>query len=602
MKKESFIWVAKFLYSAAPVAFLCLSVSSVLQALTAAAALVFLHNLIDGGELSANLLIGLAIGYILFALVLPNAFGIISSLLREQVVRRSQVELVSKILQKAAAIKLDRLENPEYQNLLGAVTRADSAVLINYWLSVSDSTVAVVRLFSVAGVLFTFYWGIPLMLGLAVLPELIMRFRYARMQHKLWIDQSVVERRVRYYSELLTDRDSIKEVRTYHVDEYLFDKWAEQKQSYDQVQYKFERKRQMAYGTGQLVFLTAVTVAMFVMVTWVIDGKSTVGAFTSAVFALNYIMMSLDSLLFNLSVMQNNRLMVETTLQFLDDPELEQGQTAANEQLVAPFDITFDRVSFRYPEGDRLSLQDVSFTIRTGEKIALVGANGSGKSTLIRLLLGLSRPTSGQILINGVPLTELSLTEYRSHVTAAFQDFARYYRPVRENIAFGEVAAIGEQARIEQAAEQSGAHSFIEELEHGYHQQLGSEFAGGVDLSGGQWQKLAIARAYFRTSSCLVMDEPTAALDPVAEVEVYRQFSELAEGRTAILVSHRLGSATLADRILVLKGGQLIESGTHQELLLEDGEYKALFTAQAEWYQHDSQGAGEPLLEPSMKG
>lgn len=602
MKKESFLWVAKFLFNTAPAAFVCLSVASVLQALTAAVAIVFLHNLVDGSELGTTWLVMLAIGYIVFALVLPNAFGIFASLFREQVVRRSQVELISRTLKQATKIKLDRLENPEYQNLLGAVTQADSAVLINYWLSVSDIAVAVVRLVSVAGVLFTFYWGIPLMLGLALVPELIMRFRYARLQHKLWIDQSAVERRVQYYSELLTDRDSIKEVRTYHVENYLFDKWAEQKHSYDAVQYKFEQKRQTVFGSGQLVFLTAVTIAMFVMVTWVIDGKSTVGAFTSAVFALNYIMGSLDSLLFNLHVMANNRLMVETTLQFLNDPELEQDQNQATKELVAPFEITFDRVSFQYPEAERLSLEDVSFTIQPGEKIALVGANGSGKSTLIRLLLGLSRPTSGQILINGVPLTEISLEEYRSHVTAAFQDFARFYRSVRENIAFGEISSLNEQERIEQAAVQSGAHSFIEGLERGYEQQLGAEFAGGVDLSGGQWQKLAIARAYIRSASCLVMDEPTASLDPVAEVEVYRQFSELAEGRTALLVSHRLGSATLADRILVLKGGRLIESGTHQQLLTADGEYRSLFTAQAQWYRHDVVADGEHVLEMSMKG
>lgn len=589
MKARSFFWVAKFLFSAAPSAFLSLSVTSLIQALTSAGALVLLQKLVDGAGLSATWLVTLAVGYIVLALVMPNALGILSSLFREQVVRRSQVELTSRILQKASSIGLDRLENAGYQNLLGSVTRADSAVLINYWLSVSDATLAVVRLVSVAGVLFTFYWGIPLMLGLAVLPELVMRFRYARLQHKLWIDQSVVERRSYYYAGLLTDRDSIKEVRTYDLENFLYEKWAEQKRDFDTTQYKFELKRQTVYGSGQLLFLTAVSVSMFVMLTWVLDGKSTVGAFTSAVFALNYVMMSLDSLLFNLSVMQNNRLMVETTLEFLHDPDVEQDPAQAVQPVKAPFEITFDRVTFQYPEAERPALEEISFTIHTGEKIALVGANGSGKSTLIRLLLGLSQPTSGQILINGVPLQDISLEEYRRLVTAAFQDFARYYRTVQENIAFGDLTALGDLDRIEKAAEQSGADSFVKELTKGYQQQLGAEFAEGVDLSGGQWQKLAIARAYIRQAACLVMDEPTASLDPVAEVEVYRQFSELAAGRTALLVSHRLGSATLADRILVLRGGRLIESGTHSELLEAEGEYHALFTAQAEWYRHQSE-------------
>nr|WP_236588107.1 ABC transporter ATP-binding protein [Tumebacillus amylolyticus] len=262
------------------------------------------------------------------------------------------------------------------------------------------------------------------------------------------------------------------------------------------------------------------------------------------------------------------------------------------QDVEAPFDIRFEGVSFKYPDSDSYALQDVTFTISHGERLALVGANGSGKSTLIRLLLGLSRPTAGCIYVNGVPLDNCSLAKYREHVTVAFQDFAQYHRTVRENIGFGHLPSLPVQPLLEQAAEQSGAAEFISRLPQGYDQQLGAAYHNGVDLSGGQWQKTAMARAYLRPATLLVMDEPTASLDPLAEVEVYRQFSELAEGKTALLVSHRLGSATLADRILVLKQGKLVEVGNHQGLLRESGEYAKLFTSQAQWYRQDEEQGG----------
>jgi ATP-binding cassette subfamily B protein len=248
--------------------------------------------------------------------------------------------------------------------------------------------------------------------------------------------------------------------------------------------------------------------------------------------------------------------------------------------------IQFEAVSFRYPGAARNVLDQLSFTLRPGERIALVGENGAGKTTLAKLLLGLYRPTSGRISIGGVDIAELDQGWWRTHAVAVFQDYVRYAVTARENIGFGDLARLSDSAAIQRAAQRSGADAVVAALPHGYETILGKAFdAAGSDLSGGQWQKLAIARAYLRDAAVLVLDEPTAALDARAEVEVYRQFRDVAQGRSVLLISHRLGSARLADRILVLAGGQISESGTHAELLARGGHYAILYRTQAAWYQ-----------------
>jgi ATP-binding cassette, subfamily B, bacterial len=238
------------------------------------------------------------------------------------------------------------------------------------------------------------------------------------------------------------------------------------------------------------------------------------------------------------------------------------------------------------PGADRLVLDNISFSLRPGERIALVGANGAGKTTLAKLLLGLYRPTAGRILVDGVDMGELDLDWWRSQVVAVFQDYVRYAATARENIGFGALARLSDDAAIQAAAERSGAGAIMRTLPKGYATILGKTFdEDGCDLSAGQWQAFAIARAYVRDAAVLVLDEPTAALDARAEVAIYRQFRDVAQGRSALLISHRLGSARLADRILVLAGGRIVESGTHAELLASGGHYATLYRVQAEWYQ-----------------
>jgi ATP-binding cassette subfamily B protein len=279
-------------------------------------------------------------------------------------------------------------------------------------------------------------------------------------------------------------------------------------------------------------------------------------------------------------------------LAFEDASRPEQNRPLAAARLLSPRaghvpTIRFEAVSFAYPETDRPALEEIEFTLRAGEHVALVGRNGAGKSTLAKLLLGLYRPTRGRIIVDGIDLDEIDPRWWRLQTTAVFQDFVRYELTVRENIGFSDPDRLADVEAIERAAGRGGAAELIAGLPSTYDTTLGRAYdERGQDLSVGQWQKLALARAYMRESATvLVLDEPTSALDARAEAEVYRSFHKQARGKSAIFISHRLVSARTADRILLLDAGRIVEQGSHAELMRRAGLYARLYATQAGWYQ-----------------
>jgi len=245
----------------------------------------------------------------------------------------------------------------------------------------------------------------------------------------------------------------------------------------------------------------------------------------------------------------------------------------------------FEDVGFIYPGAERWAVRHLHFTLQAGEVLALVGENGAGKTTLVKLLARLYEPDEGRILLDGHDLREYDLGELRSHIGVIFQDFVRYHLSAAENIAVGRIEARDDRARIEEAARRSLADEVIRKLPAGYEQLVGKRFHKGVDLSGGEWQKIAIARAYMRDADLLILDEPTAALDARSEFAVFQRFKELSEGRTAVIISHRFSTVRMADRILVLEGGEIEEIGTHEELLAAGRRYAELFELQAAGYR-----------------
>jgi ATP-binding cassette subfamily B protein len=246
--------------------------------------------------------------------------------------------------------------------------------------------------------------------------------------------------------------------------------------------------------------------------------------------------------------------------------------------------FVFENVSFKYPNAEKYAIKNLSFHLRPNEKLALVGENGAGKTTLVKLLARLYEPTTGRILLDGKALNQYSLADLRNNIGIIFQDYIRFQMKAAENIAIGNIPKIEEMPSIKTAAQKSLADTVVNDLPDEYEQMLGKRFAKGVELSGGQWQKVALARAYMRDAQLLILDEPTSALDARAEHEVFQRFAELIEGKAAVLISHRFSTVRMADRILFLEYGQLLELGSHEELLAENGKYAELFKLQAKGY------------------
>jgi ATP-binding cassette subfamily B protein len=247
--------------------------------------------------------------------------------------------------------------------------------------------------------------------------------------------------------------------------------------------------------------------------------------------------------------------------------------------------ITFEHVSFRYPHESRVAVRDFTFTIRPSEHVAFVGANGAGKTTLVKLLCRLYDPSDGRITIDGVDLRDYPLSDIRGAVSGIFQDFVKFQMSAKDNIALGVSSRHVELPAVMAAAKQAGVHEAIERLSQGYESLLGKLFDGGHELSIGEWQKVALARAVLRDSQILILDEPTSAIDAKVEAELFERFHELAQGRMAVLISHRLSTVKMADRIFVIEGGQIVEQGTHDELMRQQGLYATLFLTQAQHYQ-----------------
>jgi ATP-binding cassette subfamily B protein len=317
-----------------------------------------------------------------------------------------------------------------------------------------------------------------------------------------------------------------------------------------------------------------------------IVGLITLGDMTMFLSIFRQSQGSIRSLLDSLNRLYESNLFLDNLMTYLQlEPRLvspPNGRLAPEPILKG---IEFRHVSFRYPGSEVDVLRNIDLHIRPGERIALVGLNGAGKTTLIKLLTRLYDPTHGQVLLDGVDLREFDLKSLHQRFGVIFQDFVRYQFTVGENIAFGQVDALSDFGRIKDAADRGGAAAVIEALPEGYDTMLGRRWEKGHELSGGEWQKIALARAFMRRAEVLVLDEPTSALDAEAEYEVFRRFGELVEGRIAVLISHRFSTVRMADRIAVLSAGRIIELGSHDELIQLDGAYAHLFNLQAEGYR-----------------
>jgi ATP-binding cassette subfamily B protein len=492
----------------------------------------------------------------------------------------------SLIIRKAIRLDLQFFENPVfYDTLQNARRQADSSALaiVNSSLQMVQQ---VITLASLVVLLLRFSPWLAVIVFLAAVPSFLSQSQYAERAFRAVTRRAPEARLLNYLEQLLTGNDTVKEIKLFGLGEPLLERYQTLFTRFFQEDRAIAERRTMA-GLGWGTLSTLVYYGGYAwIVLRTIAGLITLGDMTMFLAIFRQSQSSIRSLLDSLNRIYESNLFLDNLMMYLNlQPQLAspaQGRTAPHPIRQG---IEFRNVSFRYPGSDVDVLRDIHLHIRPGERIALVGLNGAGKTTLIKLLTRLYDPTHGQVLLDGVDLREYDLASLHQCFGVIFQDFVRYQFTVRENIGFGQVDALDDLARIQDAAERGGARPVIESLPKGYESMLGRRWERGLELSGGQWQKIALARAFMRKAEVLVLDEPTSALDAEAEYEVFRRFGELIEGRTAVLISHRFSTVRMADRIVVLSAGKILEVGSHAELIALDGAYARLFNLQAEGYR-----------------
>src|ERR1035441_9750668 len=389
-----------------------------------------------------------------------------------------------------------------------------------------------------------------------------------------------------YLRQVGGSKEAAKELKLFNLSKYLTNRFSGLSKTIYEQNVALNRRRLFWGGllaiVGQLGYYGAYGYSIY----RTIQGRYSVGDLTLIITAIVQAMSNIQQAFSTSSGVADQALFLTDLLAFFEmKPRVESKVNGLRAPRPVRRGFEFRNVSFSYPGTTRKVLSNFTFTLHTDERVALIGENGQGKTTVVKLITRLYDPTEGQILLDGVDLREYDLDDLHAEIGVIFQDFMKYEMTARENIAIGRIEVPHAQEEIEYAAEKSLAAGVIAKLDGGYDQMLGRRFEGGVDLSGGEWQKLALARAYLRDAQLLILDEPTAALDARSEAEVFERFAELTQGKMALLISHRFSTVRMADRIVVLEGGKLVEEGNHLQLMALGGRYAAMFEMQAASYR-----------------
>ncbi|MDZ4735067.1 MAG: ABC transporter ATP-binding protein [Rhodospirillaceae bacterium] len=541
-----------------------------------------LQQWIDGGLLNQlGLLLLAEFALAVLADVLGRVVSLIDSLLAERISNETSVRL----MEHAATLDLEDFEDAEFQDQLERARRQTSGrmTLMGQLFGQAQDIVTVASF--AAGLIFYAPWLI-LLLVLALVPAFLGEAHFNAQSYSLDFVRTPERRELDYVRQTAASVETAKEVKIFGLHRFLIDRYRRLSSGF----YAANRRIALRRARWGGLFTAIGTVGYYLAYAYIawrtLAGEFTIGDLTFLAGSFRRLRNLLEGLLASFSSTASQALYLDDLFSFFEvKPEI----LSPDEPRPFPQPIrqgfVFEDVGFTYPGAERWAVCHLSFTLHAGEVLALVGENGAGKTTLVKLLTRLYDPDEGRILLDGYDLREYDLEALRGNMGVIFQDFVRYNLSAADNIAVGRIEVRGDRARIERAAERSQADDVIERLPAGYDQMIGKRFKNGVELSGGEWQKIAIARAYMREAAVLILDEPTAALDARSEFEVFRRFKELSAGRTAILISHRFSSVRMADRILVLADGKVEAAGTHEELVAQRGRYAELFELQAAGYR-----------------
>jgi ATP-binding cassette subfamily B protein len=514
--------------------------------------------------------------------ILSTAGNICQQLLQEQVANRIQL----LVMHQANALDLVFFERPQFYDLLQQVQREATFRPVQMVQTAFGLIRQVLTFVSLLALLVNLEWFIAVAALVSPIPSFISSARYGWQGYQMMRWQSPLRRMMSYLTNLMTSDTYHKEVKLFTVGNFFIERFSNLFQRYYAENRALVIRRYMAGAVWSMLTVLTSGLTFLYVAFRTLGGTISVGGLTLYVQAADGVQQAFAALLGGLQSMYEHQLYLKTLFELLDFVP----QVRAPEQPVPvrhPIEqgIEFRNVTYSYEGKAEPALKDVSFLIARGETVAIVGHNGAGKTTLVKLLARLYDPQSGQVLIDGRDIREYDPDELRGEFGVLFQDYVSYQFSARENIGIGRVERLDDTPAISEAASKSGAAAVIEGLPQGYDTVLGKWFDGGVNLSGGEWQKVALGRAFMREAQILILDEPSAALDARAEYELFTRLRELAHGRTAIFISHRFSTVRQADRILVFEQGSLIESGTHEELLALGGQYAELFNLQAASYR-----------------
>jgi ATP-binding cassette subfamily B protein len=541
-----------------------------------------LHDWMQSGLLNGLALLILAeFGLAVLSDLLGRVVSLVDSLLSERVTNNSSIAL----MEHAATLDLEDFEDADFQDQLERARRQTSGrlTLMGQLFSQAQDLVTVASF--AAGLLVYAPWLIVLLL-VALIPAFLGEAHFNAQTYTLDFGRTPERRELDYVRQTAASVETAKEVKIFGLNGFLIERYKRLAKAFYDANRALALKRALWGG----VFTAIGTIgyyAAYAYIAWrTLEGEFTIGDLTFLAGSFLRLRTLLEGLLTGFSSTAGQALYLNDLFSFFDTrPEI---LSPAN-PLPFPKPIrdgfVFEDVGFIYPGAERWAVRHLSFTLQAGEVVALVGENGAGKTTLVKLLTRLYDPDEGRILLDGRDLRDYDLEALRGSMGVIFQDFVRYNFSAGDNIAVGRIAERRDHARIERAAERSQADGVIARLPDGYRQPIGKRFKNGVELSGGEWQKMAIARASMREAEVLILDEPTAALDARAEFEVFQRFKELSKGKTAVLISHRFSSVRMADRIFVLADGKVEATGTHEELVARPGLYSELFELQAQGYR-----------------
>ena len=531
-----------------------------------------------------------AFGKVILWVVLAGLAALVGALCRSlaEIVRETQGQVVTDYVSdvihaKSVEVDLQYYEDPKYYDTLHRAQQ-DAAFrplqILTGLMQVGQNLITLVAL---AGLLVAFHWAVAVILFAATIPGVGVRLKYAGRLYSWQRQRTQTEREAYYLHFMLTEGGHAKEIRLFALGA-LFRKWFSQlRQRLREERLRITTRRSLAELVAKGSGILAIFGTLAFISYQTLQGRITLGDMVMYFGAFQRAQGTLQDLLNSLTSLYEDNLFLSNLSEFLElSPQVaEPANPWPFPQPIQKEGLQFHQVSFHYPTGTEMVLKEVNLTISPGSVVAIVGENGSGKTTLIKLLCRLYDPTKGRITIDGIDLQDFALADLRRHLSVIFQDYRQYNLSARQNIWLGDTALSPQDDRVVDAAKRSGAHRFITRLPRGYDTILGHWFEEEGELSTGQWQKVALARAFLRESPIVILDEPTSWMDAQSEYNVFKNFKQFFSGRMALIISHRFSTVRLADYIYVLSAGAIIESGTHHELLHQGGTYAQLFELQS---------------------